>query len=499
MYTFMIIDDEYFFRQSLKTLVDYNTYGFNFIGEANNGETGYELIHTLHPDLVFVDINMPVLDGLSLIEKCYEDESIHSRFILITGYSDFAYAKKALKYNVADYLLKPIDVKEFTHCIINLADTLKQRYHNEESIKNLQIHNRQLVKNRILNRLISGGIEKDDDLDLSTLKKLPYGYFTVALLHATKPLVAHDIEELDIAKTELYAFTTLTGSICILINLESKELLPHVIEQLHSRLSTRYSTFLKLSAGPVCSDVFEIESSYHNALMTLYTQVTYVPKICKESKETCPVLFGKNEVDELVATLENRDIDATLDSIHNIFVKGQKQESAYNDLAIAAINLSNTLVSSLTYQSKDSYTWVQREIIDMVLRKKNIDTIEEHLQGIAKEIMMSMPEEHISPITSQALTYVAKHYSQFDLSVKEISEKLHVNYSYLCAVFKNDIGDTPNHYIRDFRMTRAKELFDKGIMSVSFVALEVGYQDVSYFSKSFKKQFGESPKGYLYK
>ncbi|MEG1426667.1 MAG: response regulator, partial [Oscillospiraceae bacterium] len=104
----VIIDDEFYFRQSLIKILreESQRLGIEFVGDANNGDTGYELVRAQKPDIVLVDINMPGLDGLQLLEKL-RSQNVHCEMIIISGYANFEYAKRAIPLGVNNYLLKP--------------------------------------------------------------------------------------------------------------------------------------------------------------------------------------------------------------------------------------------------------------------------------------------------------------------------------------------------------------------------------------------------------
>jgi YesN/AraC family two-component response regulator len=107
-----LVDDEPFVIEGLKTMIDWEKYGYRICGEAANGEDGLQLIRVCDPDLVVTDIRMPALDGLQLIRQIRESGNYKVKFIVLSGYNDFSYIQSAMKYRISDYLLKPIDDQE---------------------------------------------------------------------------------------------------------------------------------------------------------------------------------------------------------------------------------------------------------------------------------------------------------------------------------------------------------------------------------------------------
>lgn len=119
----MIIDDEPLVRQGLQSLIDWNSYGFTVLTEAGNGEEGLEKVLRLLPDIVLLDIRMPGLSGVELMRRARE-EGFRGRFILLTGYADFEYAREGIKYGATDYLLKPVDEEELLQAVLKAEQSL---------------------------------------------------------------------------------------------------------------------------------------------------------------------------------------------------------------------------------------------------------------------------------------------------------------------------------------------------------------------------------------
>ena len=108
MINVLIVDDEPFIRQGLILLIDWNSLGFQVCGQASNGVQALECIRTMRPDLVISDIKMPEMDGMQLAKIIYEQYGGEMKMVLLSGFYEFEYAKQAIKYQVNDYILKPI-------------------------------------------------------------------------------------------------------------------------------------------------------------------------------------------------------------------------------------------------------------------------------------------------------------------------------------------------------------------------------------------------------
>ncbi|MBO1910567.1 response regulator, partial [Microvirga sp. 3-52] len=155
MYKVLIIEDEDMIREGLKYMIDWLSYDCVVAGEASNGVEGLEKIEQLKPDIVLLDINMPLKTGIELLEE--NDWKYSFSTIILSGYEDFTYAKKGIEFSVTDYLLKPVHHKELIEAVERAKETvlLKKQYQilqeNSEAMDNFSVLNLSLL-NEINNK-----------------------------------------------------------------------------------------------------------------------------------------------------------------------------------------------------------------------------------------------------------------------------------------------------------------------------------------------------------
>ena len=182
MYKLLIVDDEKQVREGLKRLLPWQDYGITIIGEAINGREALGIIEDQRPDIVLLDIQMPVMNGLELAKRIH-GQYPECKFIVLSGYNDFARVREAMKYGAVDYLLKPSRkgvIRIIEEIIDSLEDSLISRLHNNEYLA--------LLKNNVLNRLISGtssSRELKDKLALLQLD-LSSGCFSIVSVEIAK-------------------------------------------------------------------------------------------------------------------------------------------------------------------------------------------------------------------------------------------------------------------------------------------------------------------------
>lgn len=124
----VIVEDEELIRQGMKLTMEWEKFDCRVIGEAADGEEGMEIIERLKPDIVFTDIRMPKMSGLAMVEQI--KDSTNAKFIILSGYDEFNYAKKAINLGASGYLLKPIDDDEFEEVLKNTVEKIKAEKQN---------------------------------------------------------------------------------------------------------------------------------------------------------------------------------------------------------------------------------------------------------------------------------------------------------------------------------------------------------------------------------
>lgn len=136
MYKVLILEDEKMIRKGLRYTFDWLGSECVVVGEGADGREGLEKIDELKPDIVLVDIVMPVMDGITMLEKCNENENHTFSAIIISGYNEFDYAKQAIKLGVSEYLLKPVDQDELYQALERSKEQVRLRRQYNEIKKN---------------------------------------------------------------------------------------------------------------------------------------------------------------------------------------------------------------------------------------------------------------------------------------------------------------------------------------------------------------------------
>lgn len=122
----LLVDDEIMIREGFKQLFDWQAHDCEVVGEAGDGMEALTQIDTLRPDIVIMDINIPIMNGLKVIQLSHIKHP-NTAFVIVSGYDDFSYCREALRLQITDYILKPVNYEEFGTCIDSLKISLFER------------------------------------------------------------------------------------------------------------------------------------------------------------------------------------------------------------------------------------------------------------------------------------------------------------------------------------------------------------------------------------
>ena len=157
----MLVDDEEEVRKSIIRKIDWSAAGFEVIGDAENGKEALEKIDQIEPDVVLTDIRMPYMDGLSMAEAIRQRHP-SIKIVIFSGFDEFEYAKKAIKLNVIEYILKPVNVEELTAILKRIKNNLDEEIEQKRNVSLLResyVKNLPIIREHFLNDLIHGGMD----------------------------------------------------------------------------------------------------------------------------------------------------------------------------------------------------------------------------------------------------------------------------------------------------------------------------------------------------
>ncbi len=498
----LIVDDEPYVREGLKYIIDWQENGFEVCGEAPNGDEGYDRILELKPDVILLDIQMPGKEGLDIL-KDIRNKNCNGKFIIISGYSNFDYAKKAIKYGVKDYLLKPIDEDELLEIVLKLKKEIEEEKKSESYLEKNKIALRQyLLGQLILNKKIN----EYEDVNKELINK---GTFQVALISNSSNQYNFD----NIIKIEEFLIKNLEEKESIdIIKLEDKIAL--VIRNINSSYANKLLNKIKktldqelesnnfIALGEEVNDIREIYSSYRSAKKLtnnkfLFNTLVVASNLEMHNKNTNIKLNERDILNSIYTYVEIGQLESFNEYIN--FLKKYIRTNWYKENE-AKVLITKSLMDFSDKLKKD-YTLLFKnknkceEIIDEIYKRESLEDViavlKKGLIEISKEISINSNNSSIKRIVK----YVDTNYYK-DLKLEALAEIFNYNSAYLGKIFKNYTGVSFNTYLDKRRIDEGKKLLVEKNLKVYEVCELIGYKNIDYFHSKFKKYVGVSPLNY---
>ncbi|MCK9861695.1 response regulator [Paenibacillus sp. ATY16] len=491
--TVLIVEDQPNFREGLKFMISQSR-NWAVIGEAETGEEGWQKALELKPDLILMDIHMPVMNGIELAERIYS-HGMDTLFIIITGYQDFQYAQSAIRYGAMDFLLKPCSDEDISG-ILGSASKRLQAKRKEQQTTREHLLRSILLKYQMNQELTSHFLRmfEGSRLWLVTITD----YFPEGKNYGTDDLyvlqygIYNIVQELALSEDAEAKLLILKEDQFILS--VSSELATACWRE-NAELAVREYLGIGIESIPLgpSMDVDGLMSAYA-AYKEQRAQALTIPQIADRSSKHQAVEAVKNEIMSLI-------ISGDLQALHDYFerVGGQAGSLPLTDGKILTINHSLALdqisevLGLFSHQSKPAEALLQT--IDQLPGSMELKSwFKAACQDF--ETRLDRWKQQANPYVNsiqQAIDYIEDHYLDSDLSIKQVAENIHLNPSYLSTLFKKETGETFTGYVNKLKLQKAQVLLRNTDMKISEICQTVGFEDSTYFSSVFKKHFRISP------
>lgn len=472
MYSVIIIDDEPWAIKGIRNAFNWQKYGFEITGQFTSVYKAIEFMDKERPDLVFTDIRMPEISGLDLM-RLTKERGIDSEFVIVSGFSEFAYAQEALRYGALDYCLKPMDIET--------ADPL---------IEKLILHFSK--KRSIRNNLILEALTSADKSELNRLT--PFfdpssdDFFRVLVLYSSSENQNYrDLSFFDrnrMLEVELGS----TKTLYILKSDKSSDLYDRLDGAVFAGADIKSAGISSVSAS--CNHIAKLIKEADLAASQIFLSddqgvFEYEPKL----PAVKPLM---DEVSSIIRENKFEEMDDIMERIVNFFKHRQLGMGE-------VVYLWNQVVSLLVGTYYEELKDMELDFLnysELKDRFENFESLCSFLHDIFIYIkQLSDPSVHEGDINSyftQMVKYIDHHYEQ-KLYLKDLSARFFLNQVYCCQLFKKNLGKTFSEYVTELRIKKACELLKHTELSIEEVASKAGYADYYYFNKVFKKQCGITP------
>lgn len=525
MYRIVLIDDEDVVRKGMRDLVPWEELGLEMMGDAGDGEKGLELIQRVMPHIIFLDINMPKMDGMKLtkiVRETYPDMKI----VLITGYDEFSYAREALRLGVEDYILKPITKDEVVTLLEKIITKLKGEQEEEKKQKLIEEKIKQsydLMRQRCIEQLLFNEIDEALIIKKTRSADIPFDkmYYSVALIdydHFIKGLGCNEneitffaiqnIADEIVKKNEWGVTFEINGINGILYYTDEGQGLLDTyktrLEYIKNTITQYLDITITIGMGKLVHAIGDIHVAYKTANEALINRFFIGTNkiIATESYPKLEHISYENEWLEWEERLINaikdpKSFDEVLEEIDSKMEEFRMSIESCQE--IWHILISTMLKKFVQIDERVTELFPNSiNIMTEIKSKKTIEAIKSWVYNLYINCTNYI-EEQASPnkIHLQNITrFVENNYHIPDLSVNRVCKEVHLSPSYFSSVFKKATGGTFIQFVTDYRLEKAKEMLKYTSFKTYEIAEKVGYQDPQYFSTLFRKQFKMTPSEY---
>ncbi len=526
-----LVEDEFVVREGIKNNIDWAGHGYDFCGEAGDGEIAYSMIQKLQPDIVITDIKMPFMDGITL-SRMVKAEFPWIEIILLTGYEDFQYAREAIKIGVSCYLSKPISGENLLKEVDTVAERIYEmkqereaaRRYEEEMKERTEQEKKELFKNLVtgsksVSELISSA--KRLHIDISGIR------YNIMLIKVWS--TRHDAFEYSGSVVEaedgIRMVAEKYGANCFDLNVEGMALLfkadddstleeniRSAIKELESIFSNYHHIRYFGGIGQSVERMTEVPQSFGWASRAFaHIYLTSDNGFLYGSEET----LHSSKEDVVLSQIDPKHIDRRL--IREFLRRGEEPEAGYfmtefikgmGESAIKSTMLrqyvamdvyfcvADFVENELGLSRKDLGDGMDTPTPEILAdEKKTSDFLVRILQqGV--ELREENSSSHYKDVVKDALSYIENHYTEEELSLNVLAAQVNISPNHLSAVFRQQTGQPFIKYLTDFRMNAARDLLATTSKKSNEIGLMVGYKDPHYFSYLFKKTQGMTPTQY---
>ncbi len=527
-YRIMLVDDEEEVRGAIIKKIDWKRLGFVVVGDAENGEDALEKMEQLEPDVVMTDIRMPYMDGLSLTERIHQKYP-SVKVLIFSGYDDFEYAQQAIKLNVTEYILKPVNVEELTEILTrvhaNLDDEIEQK-RNVSLLRENYRKNLPIIREIFLNDMVSGNLEeavmearlKEYEVDILNAQKWFVAVINVeeTAAEGRHPSFHQEAELIPISVRQMVADKL--GQYCrfTIFNVHSEFVLILAVDEENNQTALIdllgdicreckkiLAVAVTIGIGNSCTGLGDIGSSYQAAVDALgYKEIVgvgnaiYINDV--EPVSRGKLLLDSKEESALIAAIKFGPEEKIEEAVHTIVMKmgdAKVHVKQYQVYLLSVINCMTKLAQQYDLELQELFDLGQNytQLIDGLHKPEDLSAWLIQNGCRMNEMMNQERDNAAKQMVREAKKYIEANYSNPDLSVEMICRHLHLSPAYFSTIFKKETGQAYIAYLTEVRLQKAVELLTDTDDKTYVIAAKVGYQEQNYFSYVFKKRFGVSP------
>lgn len=541
MYKLMVVEDEEMIRRGIVKSIPWQSLGFTVVAEGKNGRDALDQLEKNPVDVLMTDIKMPIMGGIELAKKArqmYPEIEI----IILSGFSDFEYARQAISFRAYDYLLKPTNKQKLLDAFSALKENMDQKRERKEEIfySNMYANTGyELMRSEFIQSLLEGDINLFKDFDeKASFLELDFegSLFVAATIKFDKKSIFEELETSWATDKRLLTFSfgniikealsTIDNAYYLINDYDSIDFifcfatrekqeslmipcLESISENIHNCLFKHMSVPYTIGIGLSYPSIHHIGKSYNQAKKSIQhnfyvgEEKIQIYQEQNESKyEQNFIQFYPEEMHQVAQAVSGGDFSDARRCLEGMFQKLVEQKLLPEIVKNYCITLKYMVQSKVSHNFDTLESIIGDEYNDFVKEALTVKELEAYVVAtmfnLAKEIDATVDSESITE--QRAVIEKAKHFIKEHLNEKinltMISDHVYLSETYFSFLFKKVTGVTYIDYIQNLRMQEAKRLLVSTSFKIYEVAEKIGYSDYKYFSVQFRKYVSMTPKAF---
>jgi two-component system response regulator YesN len=519
-----VVDDIRSVVDMIKLKIPWLEYGIEVVGSAMNGEEGLDVIEQNQPDIILTDIRMPKMDGLEMTRRIVELLP-HSKIIILSAYTDFEYAQKAMQYGAMDYVKKPFSIDDIVKVVTKAKEAWEQENHSRSHVLELKKKMKEslpALRQEYLSLLIHHQTEEADIaqwwgfLDIPPLRSSlvvmviqidqftdRYAKLAVKELELVRFSLQNIVEETIGAYTSAVVFRDAFNRYVCILNVPQNESLMTIADACCANIASYTKFTISVGLGQEVGLVKELPRSYQQALSALsyhfYTggNGAFSYPFSDQDRPTGWIYTAECE-DEFLFAFRSSNLEKTASWLSRIFDEMQdvqvlpepsEVEHFFHGLALRMLRI---LLEKFPRESLVDFEAKVREA-----RGTNRSALHEYrkwlteLCGIGCRIIDQERASESQKIIYRSVEYI-KSNLHLDLTLEHCARQANLSWGYYSNLFKKVKGTTFQQFVTQAKIELAKSMLIDDIQ-VQEIAQQLGYEHRRYFSEVFKRQTGLTP------
>lgn len=554
--TVFLVEDEIVIREGIRNTVPWSEEGFDFVGEASDGEIAYPMIQKLKPDILITDIRMPFMDGLELARLVKKDLP-HTQIIILSGYDDFHYAQEAIKTGVSEYLLKPVTEAQLMQTVHKVAEMVRsdaqlekyRRLYDQECEENRRQAKKDYFRNltkgsSTTGELLSEGRELGLDMAAGCYDILlfciyegdnQYGYSEEVNLaiDEIRTLAAGEGENRAAgggkypadsgsgmnasAKGDAYLLEDSEENQALLLKAQDRGRMDGLLSQFEQQFQNISVRHPKLSwfcgEGVPCGRVSELGQCLKGA------EKAFACRYFRRKNQIVKAGLADSAAQEETLKIGAFDVGLIDRKVVGNFLKTGTQEDAehfvmeylerFGEKSLSSSMFRQYIAMDLYLQGASvldqvggSADQLAEQCGDFKIMASSLESKEQmsaYLSKVFRFVIAAREKTARSGYSSlihDATQYIAEHFQDGNLSLNLVAASVNMSPNHFSTVFRQEMGRTFIDYLTDTRMNRACQLLRSTGKKTTEIASDVGYNDPHYFSYIFKKTQNMTPRDF---